>query len=424
MENINLSLDIRQDIRTVFKDKRVFSLEYLPESIIYRDKEIRAISPYFISALRGDPLYHTWVFGASGIGKTLCMKSLGASFNDKALKMGINAKYIRISCRNQDVYSVRPTATKVLRNLAMNLSYNISEIKRNWGSDMYVEYIINCLCKRKLKIILVLDDIHLLSVKDINTLLGIFSRIHDLDIEDTRDIDIGVIAVTNKPFLPDELTRDVKSTFGRRIINFLPYNAVQLQDILSERALAGYKPDTCGCGVVAKCAAVGAQEDGDARTAITYLRVAGEIADENNKNKITEEDVDIAEDLIEVEQVTEVLRAQPRHTKILMAGIFAAQKKNKDEYSKINTTVVFKYYELICLRLGYKSLTQRRVSTIISELDELGIVCATTISKGRYGKTREIVPTFSGKAKEKINLQFLQDIGISDQEMDQLSIQI
>jgi len=43
-------------------------------------------------------------------------------------------------------------------------------------------------------------------------------------------------------------------------------------------------------------------------------------------------------------------------------------------------------------------LTQRRVSDIICEMDMLGIINASIISKGRYGRTREIslsVPTQS-----------------------------
>ena len=41
------------------------------------------------------------------------------------------------------------------------------------------------------------------------------------------------------------------------------------------------------------------------------------------------------------------------------------------------------------------SLTQRRVADLISELDMLGIITARVISKGRYGRTRDIKPSSS-----------------------------
>jgi cell division control protein 6 len=46
--------------------------------------------------------------------------------------------------------------------------------------------------------------------------------------------------------------------------------------------------------------------------------------------------------------------------------------------------------------VGLDTLTQRRVTDLISELDMLGIVTAVVVSKGRYGRTKEIslsVPT-------------------------------
>ncbi|HLE06243.1 MAG TPA: cell division control protein Cdc6, partial [Candidatus Nanoarchaeia archaeon] len=43
-----------------------------------------------------------------------------------------------------------------------------------------------------------------------------------------------------------------------------------------------------------------------------------------------------------------------------------------------------------CSKIGLKPLTQRRVSDLIGELDMLGLFNAKVISKGRYGRTREV----------------------------------
>ena len=47
-------------------------------------------------------------------------------------------------------------------------------------------------------------------------------------------------------------------------------------------------------------------------------------------------------------------------------------------------------YKETCLKSGLRPLTQRRVSDIIAEFDMLGIINARVISKGRYGRTKEI----------------------------------
>jgi len=39
----------------------------------------------------------------------------------------------------------------------------------------------------------------------------------------------------------------------------------------------------------------------------------------------------------------------------------------------------------MCRLIGIEILTQRRVTDLISELDMMGILNATVVSKGRYG---------------------------------------
>ncbi len=54
------------------------------------------------------------------------------------------------------------------------------------------------------------------------------------------------------------------------------------------------------------------------------------------------------------------------------------------------TGEVYEMYKKICSKQKFNILTQRRVSDILAELDMLGFINAKIISKGRYGRTREI----------------------------------
>ena len=51
---------------------------------------------------------------------------------------------------------------------------------------------------------------------------------------------------------------------------------------------------------------------------------------------------------------------------------------------------VYELYKEICNKIALRPLTQRRVSDVIAELDMYGIITVKVISKGRYGRTREI----------------------------------
>ena len=73
--------------------------------------------------------------------------------------------------------------------------------------------------------------------------------------------------------------------------------------------------------------------------------------------------------------------------------------KNK---RKIFTGDVYELYKKLCTKTDLRPLTQRRISDIIGELDMLGIINATVISKGRYGRTREINSDINNTLKQKI----------------------
>jgi cell division control protein 6 len=54
-------------------------------------------------------------------------------------------------------------------------------------------------------------------------------------------------------------------------------------------------------------------------------------------------------------------------------------------------------YSEIAKSLSLDTLTQRRVSDLISELDMMGLINTSVISKGRYGRTKKIKLAVSKK---------------------------
>ncbi|MBC7129884.1 hypothetical protein H5T51_01515, partial [Candidatus Bathyarchaeota archaeon] len=54
------------------------------------------------------------------------------------------------------------------------------------------------------------------------------------------------------------------------------------------------------------------------------------------------------------------------------------------------TGEIYDVYSELCSELAVTPLTQRRVSTLINELDAMGLLNAQVISMGRYGRTKKI----------------------------------
>ena len=90
-------------------------------------------------------------------------------------------------------------------------------------------------------------------------------------------------------------------------------------------------------------------------------------------------------------------------------SIFLLTEKGNNQ---IFTGDIFEVYKDLSAKVGLKPLTQRRISDIIAELDMMGMINAKVVSKGRYGRTREItlaipgstVPIIKQTLKEGLNL--------------------
>ena len=160
-----------------------------------------------------------------------------------------------------------------------------------------------------------------------------------------------------------------------------------LQDLLEQRAKLAFYEGVLDEDVIPYCSALAAQEHGDARKALDLLRTSGEIAEREGENRVTKEHVKKAVKKIESDQIAETVRTLPTHSKVLLFGMIILTESG---YRKFTTGEVYAIYKNLCKKIGLDTLTQRRISDLISELDMLGIINSIVISKGRYGRTREI----------------------------------
>jgi cell division control protein 6 len=132
------------------------------------------------------------------------------------------------------------------------------------------------------------------------------------------------------------------------------------------------------------CSALAAAEHGDARRALELLRVAGEVAERLGAKTITEEHVRQAEKHIEHNRVVEALNNLTLHSKLVLLSVYHLNK------SSATTGEIYDIYNELCGEMGAGLLTQRRLGTLVNELDSMGLVNAKVVSMGRYGRTKKI----------------------------------
>jgi cell division control protein 6 len=128
--------------------------------------------------------------------------------------------------------------------------------------------------------------------------------------------------------------------------------------------------------------AFAAQDKSDARQAIKYLRKAGEIADKNGAEIVTEQTVREAQSQVEKETVIEAMREMTTQAHLALSAIAVLEKAGN---TPVRTKPVYGVYQNIADLVDADKLVQRRMRDHLLELDMQGIIDAQKKAGGSVG---------------------------------------
>jgi len=382
---------------SVFKNKALLSHTFVPTQILHRDREITTLSEVLAPVLRGFQPNNVFIYGAVGTGKTITTRFVLNELNRIAQKNKLKVKTIYI---NAKLKKVSDTEYRILAQILKEMGVTVPETGVS-TNILYKKFFERA---AENNTILVLDEIDTLFNKIGDDFLYNLTR---------SDAKITIVGITNNLKFHEKLDVRVKSSLAEEEIIFRPYDAIQIRDILTMRM------DAFNCGidenVINKCAAIAAQEHGDARRALELLRTSAEIAERNGDGCISLRYVDMANEKINSDRIIDTIKGQPIQSQMVLSSIIKLREKlqEKGNWSdkRITGNDIYSLYTVICGKRGMKPLTQRRVSDLINELEMFGIISSNIFSKGRYGKTREITVHLDDAMTIKVT-KFLVENGL------------
>jgi archaeal cell division control protein 6 len=405
-DNLNLFFEKFLVKDSIFKNKKVLQSTYIPLEINHRDEQINYMAQILAPALRNDKPSNLFVYGKTGTGKTLAARYIAEQMENVAREKGLPLKIFYLNCK---LKKIADTEYRLIAELARFFGKAVPPT--GLPTDEVYNIFFNALNKEKKIIILIMDEIDQLVRKAGDEIIYNLTRINS----ELKESQLSIIGISNDLMFANNLDPRVKSSLSEEEIVFPPYNAMQIQDILKHRADHAFKKDTLEHGVIQKCAAYAAREHGDARRALELLRVAGEIAERQNQEKVVIANIDEAEDKIERDRLIDMVRTHPKQFQATLYPILLLGQSGKKD---IYTGDIYELYKDICEKIGLRPLTQRRVSDIIAELDMLGIINAKVVSKGRFGRTREINISLSKTVEKKILTILQEDLDIEENQKD------
>lgn len=385
---------------SLFTDKKVLQSAYIPATIPHRETQINQIAEVMAPALRLERPSNLFIYGKTGTGKTLSVRYTTEQILEVAKSKNIPLKIFYLNCK--------------MKKIADTEYRLIAELSRYFGkavpttglpTDEVYNIFFRAIDGESQIVILILDEVDQLVKKAGDEIIYNLTRMNS----DLKNSQISLIGISNDLMFADNLDPRVKSSLTEEELVFPPYNALEIKDILTKRSKKAFKEGVIADGVIEKCAAYAAREHGDARRALELLRVAGEISERKGKQVVEIIDLDEAEEKIEKDRIFDAISTQPKQFQSTLYSILIISEKSKEA---IQTGDVYDLYKKICLKSSLRPLTQRRVSDIIAELDMLGIINVRVISKGRYGRTREITVSLPADAEPKIKQKLEEGLGL------------
>jgi len=357
---------------SIFLSRDVLRTEYIPDQILFRDHQLKAIGGIFSPLLTGHKPSNLLIYGKTGTGKTVVTRYVLNRLLDKTKNTNLNVAIAYVNTRIASTeYRV---LTEIGRNLDLQLPFTGLSISEAFKRIAYH------IKERGSKAIFVLDEIDFLIKTSGDNLLYEFTRVNELL---TQNSFVTLVGISNDLRFKESLDPRVLSSLNEEEVLFSPYSVDELKAILLDRVKYAFVPGTVDESAINLCAAMAGAEHGDARRAVDLLRVAGELAERENANRVEDRHVNMAAKSIERDRILEAIQSLPIHGKLILLAVSSFKDTE-------NTGRIYAKYTEITKRIGIEPLTQRRISALLSELDLLGLVSAPVVSRGRMGRSKKI----------------------------------
>ena len=267
--------EIMENDNSIFKNQEIFNIDFFPEMIQCRDKELKSILINIKPLLNNNKVLNSILMGKPGTGKTTVIKHALMEIEEYT-----DIKTCYLNCNIQN--TIRKCYAQMFKVL----------FEKNPQIGMSTEIIQLDLMEKleKESFILVMDDMNYLSAKDSSKLINELFRSTEF-----YHLNMAIIIIVNDISFKYSLERNAQNILQCNEIFFKEYTPEEIYSILKYRCDIGFKKGVITDKQIRKISEHTAKYSG-IREALITLNLLGQKIESENRDKI--ENSDLAERII------------------------------------------------------------------------------------------------------------------------------
>jgi len=397
IDPVERMLDAAEKGITLIKNREILHFTYIPDMIFHRDSEQALVTQSLMPILKQSRPSNLLVYGKPGTGKTLVVKKILSKIQTRVEKSKFPIKLVYVNSKEET------TLYQLLVSFGRQLGLDEKELP---STGLAISEVFKRLLKtidgNHLNAVFVIDEIDYLADLVRKTGKDILYQLTRAN-ERLKEGSLTFVGISNDLTFKERLDPRVLSTLGEEEIVFATYSVEQIKKILEGRIEQAFVKGAVEDSALNLCSALAGKEHGDARRAIDLLRVAGEIAEREQKTSINENHIRLARNKIEENKEVTALQSFPLHEKILIIAVMKT--------SELTTGTIYTAYKGLCKAVRQQELTQRRVTQMLSEIALSGIISGRIIYQGIHGNTKKYTLTIP---RETVKETFKDDLTFED----------
>lgn len=361
----------------VFRDESKLDINYVPQRLPHRDRELRLLTEFFDFMLQfpGKMSQRVLVVGEVGTGKTALSQRFGTDMVREAANLGTNLRYIHVNCREY-----HGSFFLILQHAVAVFHPNFP--KRGYSAEELIRILMQILDDENAYAILTLDEFDSLISREGSD--AVYQLTRSQEARQNKPQRLSLICILRDISVIDQLDASTRSTLQSNIIDLAEYSKRQLIDILNERVVTAFKPLAVLEETVDVIAELAHSENGSARFGIELLWRAGKYANAENSDSVTAESVRKAVSSIVPAAKKSDLAYLSMHEKLFLLGV--ARLFKDGHKARVSLAEAEQVYLIACEELNTKPHSHTQLWKYLQNLSGMGIVkteVSTTGPKGR-----------------------------------------